>query len=408
MNTAHELIRLLSRSPVARLRAVVRLSRSFAVVALVVSAANGQGGPATGGAGISDVIIRFSATDGTPLEGKLSVPTGSTRVPVVFFLHGAGPRHYDHPVRFRDTDGQIRTEGYLDYYVRELAQLGLGFFRISKRGCAIDSAGRPSVDRAVFSKATPTVLLDDYTRALEALRKRSEIDPARVVIGGASEGTRLAPQLALAAPEGIVGLMLTSYASDNQQNTVVWQNTTGVWRNVTKLIPAASDGSLTKVEHAEALAADGSLGARLPFAALDANRDSVVTEAEMIGLVKPRLDAILKAVEDRNDDFLWTNLLNLSSAYLLDGWQGEPTSAYLLRLTVPIGIFHGDLDGTTRVEGVHETAAAFRAAGKSSLTVRTYPGHDHDLNWTPQSVRTGGPVPLRDAFRFAAGLASAR
>ena len=107
------------------------------------------------------------------------------------------------------------------------------------------------------------------------------------------------------------------------------------------------------------------------------------------------------AADDRNDDFLWSAVLNLSSAYLLDGWTAGPTRAFLLKLDVPIGIFHGDIDGTTRVEGVHETAAAFKAAGKTNLTVRTYPGLDHDLGWTPLSALEAGPAPFQDAFAFA-------
>jgi len=59
-----------------------------------------------------------------------------------------------------------------------------------------------------------------------------------------------------------------------------------------------------------------------------------------------------------------------------------------LRPPWPINIFHGEVDGTTRVEGVRETEAAFRAAGRTNLTVHIYPGHGHDLDWTPsRSVR---------------------
>jgi len=136
--------------------------------------------------------------------------------------------------------------------------------------------------------------------------------------------------------------------------------------------------------------------------------DGIVSAAEMARVVRPRLDAILKAVEARNDDFLWQALGNLSAAYLLDGWDGEPTSPMLLKLHVPIGIFHGEVDGTTRVEGVRETEAVFRAAGRTNLTVHIYPGHGHDLNWTPKTAGTGGPLPFQDAFRLAADLVRPR
>jgi alpha-beta hydrolase superfamily lysophospholipase len=133
-----------------------------------------------------------------------------------------------------------------------------------------------------------------------------------------------------------------------------------------------------------------------------------VTPAETATLLRPRLDAILAAVDERNDEFLWQSLSNLSSGYLLDWWDTEPLYVLLLKLDVPIAIFHGELDGATRVEGVRETAAAFEAAGRDELTVRIYPGHDHDLNWTVDSALQGGPAPFRDAFDFMAGLVGTR
>lgn len=354
---------------------------------------------------VRDIIVHWTATDGTPLEGKLSVPAGTNRlVPVVFYLHGAGPRNYDHPVRFRGADGQVHSVNYYDYFARELARRGLGFFRMSKRGCSLDSTGRSVVDRAVFSQATPTLQLDDYARALEVLRRHPGVDADRVVLFGSSEGTRLAPQLARRSTAGIVGLVLTSYASDNTHDIIVWQNSIGPWRGVTKLVPAAGDGTLTRREYDDALAREPVLAQRLPWAAIDVDTSGAVTAEELAAVVRPRLDAILRAVEERNDDFLWQAVVNLTSAYLRDGWDGEPTRTFLLVLDVPIGIFHGELDAATRVEGVRETEAAFRAARNTNLTVRIYPGYDHDLNWTPDLAGGLGPQPYQDAFAFAAGL----
>jgi hypothetical protein len=358
---------------------------------------------------VTDIVISFAGVDGTPLEGKLSVPANvSGRAPVVFHLHGAGPRTYDHAIQHRGADGQVRVYRYYDFYAQELGRRGLAFFRISKRGVSAEPSGRPVVDRAVFSKATPTVLLDDYARALDALRARPEVDPGRIILSGASEGTRLAPELALRSPAGIVGLVLAGYAADNQRDTVVWQNTVGPWRNIVRLFPAAADGELTRAEYDAAAAADPQAAARAPFAALDGDASGTVTAADMTRLAQPRLEAILKAVADRNDDLIWQAVVNLSSAYLLDGWDAPPHDRTLVKLDVPIGIFHGELDGATRVEGVHEAESTFRAAGKTNLTVHVYPGHDHDLNWTVESAARGGPTPFVDMFAFMARLATGR
>lgn len=359
---------------------------------------------------VVDTVIRFAATDGTPLEAKLTVPADAKGpVPVVYHLHGAGPRNYDNAVaQYKDGDGQLRIYRYYDFYSRELARRGLAFFRMSKRGCTSEPSGRPLIDRSVFSKATPSVLLDDYAKGLDALRERKEIDPRRIVLSGASEGTRLAPQLALRSPAGIAGIALAGYAADNQRDVVIWQNTVGPWRNIQKLIPAAADGTLTRAEYDAAAKEDASVATRLPFASVDPDADGIVSAADMARLVRPRLDAILKAVDEGNDDFIWQVLLNLSPAYLREGWDSEPNHVTLLKLNIPLAIFHGELDGTTRVEGVRETEAAFRAAGKTNLAVHIYPGHDHDLNWTMQTSTNGGPKPFQDAFAFAADLVRQR
>lgn len=353
-----------------------------------------------------DIIIPFTAADGTPLIGKLTVPAGlAGPVPVVFYLHGAGPRTYDHAVRYRQANGEVATVNYYDSHAHPLAEGGVAFFRISKRGCSADASGRPVVDRAIFSAATPDVLLNDYAAALEVLRKRPEIDPSRIVLFGSSEGTRLAPRLAQRAPQGIRGLVLTSYAGDNTRKTVEWQNSLGPWRNLAALVSAAGDGRLTRAEYDAAVATNASLTQQVPFAAVDGDKDNVLLPEELARVLVPRLQAIVQAVETRNEDFLWQNLLNLSSAYLLAEWDGPPTHEFLLPLDIPVVIVHGALDGTTRVEAVEETAAVFKAAGKSNLTVRVFPGLDHNLGWTPQASANGGSDALREAFKAAIDLA---
>jgi pimeloyl-ACP methyl ester carboxylesterase len=371
-----------------------------------VTAQTTSGAPAVE---VVDIVMRFTAADGTPLEAKLTVPADAKGpVPVVFQLHGAGPRNYDHGLQYRDPDGQVQVYRYYDFHSHELARRGVAFFRMSKRGCTVEPSGRPLVDRGVFSKATMSVLLDDYAQGLDALRQRKEIDASRIVLSGSSEGTRLAPELAVRSPGGIVGIALASYAADNAHDTVVWQNSVGPWRAIQKLIPAAADDALTKGEYDVAVKDDATLASRLPFASFDSDGDGVMTPAETAGVVRPRLDAILKAVEERNDDFIWQAVVNLSSPYLLGWWDAAPNYVTLLKLNIPIGIFHGELDGATRVEGVRETEAAFRAAGKTNLTAHIYPGHDHDLNWTVEASKNGGPVPFLDLFKFAADLVRPR
>ncbi len=358
---------------------------------------------ATSTAEYVDQIFTFDAGDGSVLEAKLSLPVKHEGpVPCVFYLHGAGPRAYDNPFLYRETDGSVQTGQYLDFYAAELARAGVGFCRMSKRGCTPKPPpATMDIDRAIFATATPSVLVADYEACLSALRARPEVDARRLVLMGSSEGTMLAPQVFQRSPAGIRGLVLLGYAADNARDTVVWQNSVGPWRNVQHLVPAALDGALTKEEYDAAVASKPTIGQQLPFAVFDADQDGSITPSDMVTVVEPRLTAILKAVEEADDGFLQTTLLGLSSAYLYEWWETEPNSARLLQVDVPIGIFHGGLDGACRVEGVRETEEAFRAAKKTNLVVHVYPTADHDLDWSWPAARDEVPEAFRDAFAFA-------
>lgn len=360
----------------------------------------------------TDLVFTFEAADGTPLEAKLTLPAGRRGpAPVVFYLHGAGPRSYDNPYRYMDADGERRIARYLDFHAAHLAQRGIAFCRMSKRGCtALPEAPWMRLDRAVFSTATLSVLLEDYATGLRMLRTRPEIDPTRIVLLSSSEGTRLAPRLAAMLPDGIAGIAMVGYAADNARDTIVWQSSEGPWRNVQHLVPAARDGTLTRAEFDAAVLDRPALASTLPFDALDADRDGALTAEDLRAINRPRLDAILSAVERGDDDFLWRHLMNLTAAHLREWWQDEPNHAALRRLApdLPLAIFHGALDGTCRVEGVEEAEAAFRQAGRTNLAVFIDPDGDHDLDWSHETASAGGPAMYVTVFEVIRGWLNER
>jgi pimeloyl-ACP methyl ester carboxylesterase len=350
-------------------------------------------------------IVAFDTNDGLTLEGKLSVSVDAKgKVPAVFFLGGAGPWTFDRWVERPRTsfDAAMYSDpnavNYCGFYAEQLTRRGIAAFWTNKRGC-VPLRDRPyrRVNRRIFAQATPRVLLEDYRCALEALRRQRDIDANSLVLVGLSEGTVLAPRLAAASPQGIAGIVMVGYVEDNTKDVVTWQNTIGPWRNVARLFDTDGDGKVTRQEFdAVQQGAPGNAGAAVNFNLFDGNRDGVITPADVNA--KQQAEAIRQAVQKRDDDYLWQNVANLSSAYLLEDWNRPPNHTTLLKLNIPLAIFHGQDDGSCRVEGVYETQQAFAAAHRNNLTVRIYPKADHDLNWT-QVLQDGSvPQPFRDVF----------
>ena len=64
-------------------------------------------------------------------------------------------------------------------------------------------------------------------------------------------------------------------------------------------------------------------------------------------------------------------------------------------LTLPMFIFQGECDANVSVQDARDAATTFEAAGKTNLTLYTFPDADHDLNVSAYFY--GAPLP--DGFR---------
>jgi pimeloyl-ACP methyl ester carboxylesterase len=157
--------------------------------------------------GVDERDVAF-ASDGLTLMGTLALPeSGEGPYPAALFLHGSGPV---------DRDGN--AEGLeMDAYrqlAHALARVGIGSLRFDKRGVG-ESDG-------VAAEASRTDLLNDARAALEGLRSLPEIDPARCILVGHSEGAYLAPALA-AEDEAVAGIVLLSGAAQPLDIITRWQ-----------------------------------------------------------------------------------------------------------------------------------------------------------------------------------------
>lgn len=138
----------------------------------------------------------FTGRDGVPLKGRLVMPKGKNKVPVVVLVHGA------------ERDAALR----FNFLQRLFPAVGIGVFVYDKRGTGT-SGGTYTQD---FD-----LLADDATAAMMTARKLAGKRVARIGYQGASQGGWVAPLAANRAPADFVivsfGLAVSILDEDLQQ-----------------------------------------------------------------------------------------------------------------------------------------------------------------------------------------------
>ncbi|MBU6365153.1 MAG: alpha/beta hydrolase [Gemmatimonadetes bacterium] len=253
-----------------------------------------------------DVVIPTAR--GYVLGGTFTRPAGATgRLPAVVTISGSGQQERDE-----------RLPGMADYGLfREIADTlgrrGVAVLRYDDRGTGA-SGGRETLPRA-----TSADFAADVRSVVAWLRARPDVDPARILLVGHSEGGLIAPMVAV-ADTGIRGVALLAG-------------------------PAYAGRRILAFQNEQAIAAMPGLSA--------AQRDSVR------GTVPARLDS---AAAD--------------NAWLRFFMQHDPLPV-ARQLRQPVLILQGNTDRQVTAEQADTLAAALAAAGNRAVTMRRFPDTNH-------------------------------
>jgi dienelactone hydrolase len=147
--------------------------RRGVLLAGVILAVTAAAPPASAAA--SDGEVTFT-NGGVTLHGTVVAPPGGTKLPGLVMVHGSGAHS---------------REDYRDQ-AEAFARQGIATLIYDKR-----TEGYSQFERSY------STLADDALAAVEALRKRPEVDPARVGVWGLSEGGWVAPLAASKSPEHV-------------------------------------------------------------------------------------------------------------------------------------------------------------------------------------------------------------
>ncbi|HEX7662189.1 MAG TPA: alpha/beta fold hydrolase [Pseudonocardiaceae bacterium] len=155
---------------------------------------------------MTDREIRFQSA-GVTLAGTFGVPERNEPVPAVLMLPGSGATD-------RNDNAKALAINAFPQFAAAIEQRGIATLRYDKRGVG---ASEGDDQTCGFDHR-----FTDAVAAVEWLRQQPEIDAARIVVLGHSEGASLAIRLAGGAAP-VAGAILLAGSAQTGERTLLWQ-----------------------------------------------------------------------------------------------------------------------------------------------------------------------------------------
>jgi len=350
---------------------------------------------------LASEILHIPLADGETTDGKIDMPTGTEKVPMlVIFVHGTGPNTYLNKRKF----GTLGFT-YFDLFTDELNRRGIAFFTYNRRGVTIGENPPyfDSVDSVKYAKYLPETEASDIESMIKLLRKNPRLKKAKIALLGASEGTMIASLVADRKKVRLDDLFLFGYANDNLYDVIKWQfSGVSSMMNLQKYFDTNKDFVITRAEYESpdtgAVLGRNRVLQNTSFAQLDVVADSVIDAKDFAAMTAPFYKNLLQMTEDGNDAWIWKNYFRVTSAWLKAHFALEANKTRLLRVNIPIYIFQGLEDANAPAEGARDLQARFAEAGKTNLHCTFLEGHNHDLNFQLWMYKNEVSEGLKDLF----------
>jgi len=351
-------------------------------------------------------ILEVRLTDGETLKGQLYSPRDAAIETLVIFVHGTGPATYLNKRR-----SGSKTYNYFDYWGTELNSRGVALFTYNKRGVTMGDQppSYDKVDREKFRAVVPRKEVDDLAVIVDQLKADPSLRDAKVALLGASEGTVIASMCAEAYPDKIDAILLFGYAHENMYDIIAWQHSGHAsMLNLNPVFDTDDNKKISKEEYEsddeKAVTYRKRVMQDVKFELLDRIKDGDLTADDFAMTLKVRHKILMHHLATGNEDWIWKHYFRISIPWLREHFALEPNKSRLIRLDLPIYIFHGDLDPNVPVDGVYDLERRFEALGKTNLTAFVFENHEHNLNFTEWRRDNEVPAGIEKILEVAAEL----
>jgi pimeloyl-ACP methyl ester carboxylesterase len=89
----------------------------------------------------------------------------------------------------------------------------------------------------------------------------------------------------------------------------------------------------------------------------------------------------MEKIATGDEKWIQENYFHLTIDWFRQHFALEANKTRLLRLDIPIYVFHGTDDANAPVENVYDLQERFRVSGKNNLHAFVFEKHNHDLNF---------------------------
>lgn len=323
-------------------------------------------------------IKTIKLSDDEEIRARLCLPDSLIET-IVFCIPGTGPSTYL---------TKRPTFNYFDELANGFCEKGLAFFTYNRRGCQ-DGENPPffvDVDSAKYAKYTPIQEVEDVECMINTLLNDNRFGKCKIILYGISEGTIIAALVAERKRCRTDAILLHGYAHDNMFDVIKWQDEgNGVMIIANSIFDKNNDKTISRDEYEnedlQVSTYRSYLFQNQPFDSLDIVENYLIDIQDIRRMRAPFHDELIKRI--KNNDWFWirSNYFNITPQWFKDHFRLEPNKTRLLRIDIPIHIFHGMEDANVPVESVYDMQSRFVVCNKTNLTVHVFEKHNHDLNF---------------------------